>query len=135
MSVKDFFRKFDQKTQELEQHKNLENAKIAHYTEITVQFVSKLKLLLAPYLEGLEERGFTVKETDHTPYYKVEVSNVLQGKTATIGTTHSPFGKEDYYYILSDFEEYGRQTLVIDESFPESRVRSLVENAFEKLLS
>lgn len=131
MSINDFFRAFDNKIIDKEKAKDLQQAKRNHYDALAKSFVEQLKPMLTPYIQGLEERGFRIKEYDNTPYYCVEFSN-LDYKSVKLGVSHSIIEKERYSF--SNYEEYGRQELLIDEVFPTERVRKIIEDTLNKLI-
>ena len=134
MATEDFFNHFDNEVEAQIKEKKEKEQKAQHYRDLTVVFIQKLKAVLKPYLEGLEKRGFRVEENENGAYYNVRVSDVMKGKSAQIGTTHSPYDLNDCYFILSDFEEFGRQTHIIDETFPKEKITSFVEQTLRNLI-
>lgn len=134
MASEIFFKQFDNEIETNEKAEKQRQQKTQHYRELTEVFVKKLKPVLKPYVEGLEKRGFSVEENDNGAYYNLRVKDVMKGKDVQIGTTHSPYGGNDNYFVLSDFEEYGRQMLAIDETFPKEKIITFIENTFKKLV-
>lgn len=134
MAVEDFFKKIDKEINAKENEQKQSLQKNRHFKAITEDFINKLKPIVKPYIDGLKNRGFKINIKDNGLYYLITVTNPKNNESVKIGTTNFTIGKDDFYYVLSNFEEYNGKYLIIDGAFPKDKIISLIEITFEKIV-